>query len=119
MFISLSVSIPLGVISLAGASVSGMAMVLTKKYQKKLVKVTKLVDIMTSALTAFKTSVSKALNNVGVDEREFTTLQTFHLEVLNKLVNVDHKMEAETRVHLQKSILEEINDLKKVVSDAS
>ena len=84
MFIILSVSIPLGVISLAGASVSGMAMALTKKYQKKLVKVIKLVDIMTSALTVFKTSVSKALNNGGVNEREFTTLQTFHLEVLNE-----------------------------------
>ena len=33
-FIGLPVSIPLGAVSLAGASVSGMAMVLTKKYQK-------------------------------------------------------------------------------------
>ena len=36
MFISLPVSIPLGVVSLAGASVSGVATALTKKYQKKL-----------------------------------------------------------------------------------
>ena len=33
--IGLSMSIPLGAISLAGASVSGVAMALTKKYQKK------------------------------------------------------------------------------------
>ena len=50
MLIGLPMSIPLGAISLAGVSVSGMAMVLTKKYQTKLVKVIKLVDIMTLAL---------------------------------------------------------------------
>ena len=46
-FIHLPVRIPLSAISLAGASVSGVAMALTKKYQKKLVKVTKLTDIVT------------------------------------------------------------------------
>ena len=38
-FIGLSVSIPLGVVPLAGASVSGVTTALTKKYQKKLTKV--------------------------------------------------------------------------------
>ena len=73
-FIGLPVSIYLGAISLAGASVSGMAKVLTKKYQKKLMKVTKLVNIMTSALAMFKTSVSKVLNNGRIDELEFIML---------------------------------------------
>ena len=45
-------------------------------------------------------------------------LQMFPLGRLNKLANVDHKMEAEARAHLQKSILEEINNLKKPVRDA-
>ena len=58
-FIDLTVSIPLGAISLAGANVSGVASTLTKKYQKKLAKVTKLVDIVTSALDkhTFETSI--------------------------------------------------------------
>ena len=60
MFIGLPVSIPLCGISLAGVSVNGMAMALTQKYQKKLVKVKKFTDIITSALaTANETSVSK------------------------------------------------------------
>ena len=67
-FISLPVSIPLGAISLAGASVNGVPTALTKKYQKKLSKVTKLVDIVTSALAVFEMSVSKALNNGKIDE---------------------------------------------------
>ena len=55
---SLPVSIPLGAVLLAGASVSGVARALTKKYQKKLTKVAKLVDVMTSALAVFEMSVS-------------------------------------------------------------
>ena len=46
-FIGLQVSIPLGVVSLVGVSVSGVATVLTKKCQKKLTKFTKLGDIVT------------------------------------------------------------------------
>ena len=67
-FIGLLMIIPLGAVSLAGVSVSGMATVLTKKYQKKLVKVTKLVDIVTLASVMFETSVSKALKNSRIDE---------------------------------------------------
>ena len=57
-FIGLPVSIPLGMVSLAGASVSGVTMALTKRYQKKLVKVTKLIDIVTLALSIFGVSLS-------------------------------------------------------------
>ena len=56
----------------------------------------------------FETSVSKVWNNGEVDKLEFTTLQTFHLGALNELANVDHKMDAETRAHLQKIKLEHI-----------
>ena len=97
MFINLPVSITLDAVSLAGASVSGMVMVLTKKYQKKLVKVMKLVDIVTSALAVFETSISKVLNNDRVDKQEFGMFQMFHLGSLNDLANVDHKVEAESR----------------------
>ena len=59
-FIGLPVSIPLGAVSLAGAGVSGVAMALTKKYQKKLSKVTKLTDFIMSALAVFERVVSKS-----------------------------------------------------------
>ena len=79
-----------------------MATALTKKCQKKLTKVMKLVDIMTSALAVFTTSIFKALNDDRVDEQEFTMLQMFHLGALNELANVNHKMEDGTRTQLQK-----------------
>ena len=81
----------------------------------------KLVDVVTSALAVFETSVLKALNDGRVDEREFSMLQKFHLGVLCELANVDYKMETETRSQFQENLLEKINDLKKAVrkSEAS
>ena len=75
-FIDLHVSIPLGAISLAGAGLSGVTTALTKKYQKRLSKVTKLVDIITSAIAVFQMSLSKALHSGKINEEEFNMLQT-------------------------------------------
>ena len=92
-----------------------MATALTKKYQKKLMKVAKLTDIVTSAIAVFVMNVYKALNNDEIDEREFQMLQTLHLKVINNLSNVDHKMESETRTQLQRGLLEEINEIRKTL----
>ena len=73
-FIGLPVSISLGAASLTGVIASGIISVLTKKYQKKLKKVTKLIDIITPALVVFERVVSGALKNGVIDEEEFNTL---------------------------------------------
>ena len=101
-FIGLPVSIPLAAVSLAGASVSGVTTALTKKYQKKLSKVTKLTDIITPAIAVFETCLSKALRYSKIDEEEFNLLQTFHLKTMNELPGVDRKMEAENRNQFEK-----------------
>ena len=119
-FIGLPVSIPLGAVSLAGAGISGITTVLTKKYQKKLSKVAQLIDTVTSALAVFEMSVSKALNDDRIDEREFSMLYATYLNAFNELSSLDHKMEAEIRTQLQKSLLEgrkEISDLKRKVKE--
>ena len=112
-FIGFPVRIPLGVISLAGASVGGVTTAITKKYQKKLAKVMKLTHILTSALAVFEMCLSKALHNGKIDEEEFNMLQTFHLKTMNELACVDRKMETENRNQFEKSLMEEINDIKK------
>ena len=66
-------------------------------YQKKLKKVTKLIDIIMPALVIFEKVVSGALKNGIIDEEEFNTLQTLHLETLNKLTGIDCRIEAEHR----------------------
>ena len=99
------VSIPLGAASLTGAIAGGIISVLTKKYQKKLKKVMKLIDIITPALVVFKRVVSKSLKDGIIDEQEFNTLQTLHLETLNELTGIDRRMEMENRSLVEKSLL--------------
>ena len=91
-FVGLPVSISLGAASLTGAIASEIISTLTKKYQKKLKKVTRLIDIVTSALVVFERVISGALKNGIVDEEEFNTLQTLQLETLNELMGVDCRM---------------------------
>ena len=99
--------------SMTGMIASGIISVLTKKYQKKLKKITRLIDIITPVLVVFERVISGALKNDVIDEEEFNTLQTLHLKTLNKLTGIDCRMEAEHRSLVEKSLLEEINELKK------
>ena len=112
-FIGIPVSAALDVSSMTGVISSGIILVLTKKYQKKLKKVTCLIDIVTPALVVFERVVSGALKNGVIDEEEFNMLQTLHLETLNELTGIDCRMEAEHRSLVEKSLMEEINELKK------
>ena len=106
-------SAALSVASMTGAIASEIMLLLTKKYQKKLKKVTKLIDIVTPALVVFERVISGALKDGIIDEEKFNTLQTLHLETLNELTGVDCRMEAENRSLVKKCLMEEINELKK------
>ena len=112
-FIRIPVSGALGVASMTGVIPSGIILVLTNKYQKKLKKVMCLIDIVTPALVMFERVVSGTLKNGVINEEEFNTLQTLHLETLNELTGIDHRMEVEDRSLVERSLLEEINELKK------
>ena len=112
-FIGIPVSVALAVASMTGVIASRITSVVAKKYQKKLKKVTKLIDIITPALVVFERVISDALKDGIIDEEEFNTLQMLHLETLNELMGVDHRMEAENRSLVEKSLMEEINELKK------
>ena len=102
-FVGIPVSISLSAASLTGTIASGIISVLAKKYQKKLKKVTKLIDIVTPALAVFARVISGTLKNGIIDEEEFDTLQTLHLETLNELMGVDCRMEAENRSLVEKA----------------
>ena len=93
-FVGLSVSVALGAASMTWAIFSGIISVLAKKYQKKLKKVTKLIDIVTPALVEFERVISGALKIGIINEEKFNTLQTLHLETLNELTGVYRRMEA-------------------------
>ena len=112
-FVGLPVSISLGAASLTGAIASGIISMLTRKYQKKLKKITRLIDIITWETVVFERVISGALKDGIIDEEEFNTLQTLHIETLNELTGVNHRMEAENRSLVENSLMEEINELKK------
>ena len=112
-FVGLPVSVVLGAASMTGAIASGIVSVLDKRYHKKLKKVTKLIDILTPALVVFERVISGALKDGIINEEEFNTLQTLHLETLNELTGVDRRIEAENRSSVEKSLMEEIYELKK------
>ena len=112
-FVGLPVSVALGAASMTGAIASGIISTLTKKYQKKLKKVTHLIDIVMRATVVLDRVISVALKDGIIDEEEFNTLQMLHLETLNELTGVDRTMEAENRSLVEKSPMEEIKELKK------
>ena len=112
-FVELPVSVALGAASLTGVIDSGIISTLTKKDQNKLKAVIRLIDIVTPALVVFERVISGALKNGVIDEEEFNTLQMLHLETLNELMGVDCRMEVENRSLVEKSLIEEINELKK------
>ena len=111
-FIGIPVSAALDAASMTGAVSGGIISVLTKKYQKKLKKVAHLIDVVTPALVVFVRAVSGALKNGVIDEEEFNMLQTLHLETLNELTGIDHRMKEEHRSLVEKSPMEEINEIK-------
>ena len=113
-FVGIPVSAALSAASMTGAIASEIISVLTKKYQQKLKKVTCLIDVVTPALVVFERVVSGALKNDVIDEEQFNTFQALHLETLNELTGIDHRMEAEHRSLVEKSLLEEINEIKKM-----
>ena len=72
-----------------------------------------MIDIITRATVVFDRVISGALKDGIINEEEFNTLQTLHLDTLNELTGVDRRMEVENRSLVEKSLMEEINELKK------
>ena len=72
-----------------------------------------MIDIITRATVIFDRVISGALKDSIIDEEEFNMFQTLHLDTLNELTGVDHRMEVENRSLVEKSLMEEINELKK------
>ena len=68
-FIRLPVSAALVAASMTGVIASRIISVLTKKYQKKLKKVIKLIDIVTPALVVFERVISGALKDGIISEK--------------------------------------------------
>ena len=114
--VGIPISVSLGVVSTVSACVSACLLLTSKKYKKKLLKCYDLLDKITSSLATYETLISLSIDDGSViDAKEFHKLQTLYLQLMTHVRNIDRKMKVETEENFQKTIMDEIKNLKKVL----
>ena len=95
----------------------GACLLLTsRKYKKKLLKCYELLDKITSSLATFETLISLSIDDgTVIDAKEFHKLQTLYLQLMTFVRNIDRKMKFQTEESFQKTIMNEISNLKKAL----
>ena len=85
-------------------------------YKKKLLKCYELLDKITTSLATFETLIRLSINDGSViDAKEFHNLQTLYLQLMTHVRNVDRKMKVQTEENFEKTIMDEITNLKKAL----
>ena len=54
-------------------------------------------------------------DGTGIDAKEFHKLQTLYLQLMKHVRNINRKMKVQTEENLQKTIMDEITNLKKAL----
>ena len=99
----------------------GACLLLTsKKYEKKLLKCYELLDKITSSLATSEVLISLSIDDgTIIDGKEFHKLQTLYLQLMTHVRNVDRKMKVEAERNFQKTIMDEITNLKRLWNKSS
>ena len=107
----------LAIVSTVSTCVGACLLLTSKKYKKKLLKCYELLDKITTSLATLETLISLSLDDGNViNAKEFHKLQTLYLQLLMTHVrNVVRKMKVQTEENFQKTIMDEIVNLKKVL----
>ena len=114
--VGLPISATLGVVSTVSTYVGACLLLTSKKYKKKLLKCYELLDKITTSLVTFETLVSLSIDDDSViDAKEFHKLQTLYLQLMTHVRNIDRKMKVQTEENFQKTIMDEIVNLKKAL----
>ena len=97
----------------------GACLLLTSKnYKKKLLKCYEPLDKITTSLATYETLISLSIDDGSViDAKEFHKLQMLYLELMANVRNIDRKMKVETELNFQKTIMDEITNLKKALEE--
>ena len=67
-------------------------------------------------MATFEVLISLSLNDgTVIDAKEFHKLQTLYLQLMTHVGHIDWKMKVETEENFQKTIMNEINNLKKAL----
>ena len=114
--VGIPISASLGVVSTVSTCVGACLLLTFKKYKKKLLKCYGLLDIITTSLATFETLISLNIDDDSViDDKEFHKLQTLYLQLMAHVRNIDRKMKVQTEENFQKTIMDEMVNLKKAL----
>ena len=114
--VGLPISASLGVVSTVSTCVGACLLLTSKTYKKKLLRCYELLDKITSSLATFEVLISLSIDDGSViDAKEFHKLQTLYLQLMTHVRNIDRKMKVQTEENFQKTIMDEIVDLKKAM----
>ena len=114
--VGIPISVSLGAVSTVSTCVGACLLLTSKKYKKKLLKSYELLDKITTSLATFEVLISLSIDDGSViDAKEFHKLQTLYLQLMSHVRNIDRKMKVETEQNFQKTIMDEITNLKKAL----
>ena len=114
--VGLPISASLGVVNTVSTCVGAVLLLTSKRYNRKLLKCFELLDKITSSLATFEVLISLSLDDgTVIDAKEFHKLQTLYLQQMTYVRNIDWKMKVETEENFRKTIMNEINNLKKAL----
>ena len=106
----------MGVVSTVSTCVGACLLLTSKKYKKKLLKCYELLDRITNSLATYETLISLSIDDDSViDAKKFHKLQTLYLQLMAHVRNIGRKMKVETEQNFQKTIMDEITNLKKAL----
>ena len=109
-------SASLAIVSTVSTCVGTCLLLTSKKYKKKLLKCYELLDKITTSLATLETLISLSIDDDSViDAKEFHKLQTLYLQLMTHARNIDRKMKVQTEENFQKTIMDEIVNLKKAL----
>ena len=114
--VGLPISASLAIVSIVSTCVGACLLLTSKKYKKKLLKCYELSDKITTSLATYETLISLSIDDGSViDAKEFHKLQTLYLQLMTHVRSIDWKMKVETEQNFQKTIMDEITNLKKAL----
>ena len=114
--VGIPISVSLGAVSTASTCIGAVLLLTSKKYKKKLLKCYELLDKITTSLATFEVLISLSIDDGSViDAKEFHKLQTLYLQLMTHVRNIDRKMKVQTEENFQKTIMDEITNLKKAL----
>ena len=114
--VGIPISVSLGAVSTVSTCIGACLLLTSKKYKKKLLKCYELLDKITTSLATFEVLISLSIDDGSViDAKEFHKLQTLYLQLMTHVRNIDRKMKVETEQNFQRTIMDEITNLKKAL----